>query len=239
VARSGSSSRPALSPGPLIDPADVQRTIDLYDAEIRAADRELERLFLALDRLGQTAHTLLALTSDHGEEFGGPDLHGHHFKEHLLRVPLLLHWPGRIAPRRIARPVSTVDLAITLHELLALGGAQPGGHSLVPWLNGAAATDPPSPLIAETLVRGPEGRSLRSGMWKIHQVGASSRLYQLDLDPGEYYDLAEREPERLRRMLSLLEDWRAGLRARAAAPAIPIQTSNEQVERLRALGYLR
>jgi arylsulfatase A-like enzyme len=68
------------------------------------------------------------ILSDHGEEFGehGRFQHGGAVFEESLRVPLLFYGPGRIpAGRRIDAPVSLIDIAPTLLDLV--GVARPNG----------------------------------------------------------------------------------------------------------------
>ena len=51
-------------------------------------------------------------TSDHGDFLGERGLwYKMSFREHAARVPLIVHAPGRFAPRRVAEPVSLADLA--------------------------------------------------------------------------------------------------------------------------------
>src|SRR5206468_9772239 len=87
------SNPPGLAPDPRLRPH--QRPV-LYDREIRFADDELRRLFAALEADGRLAHTLVVLTSDHGEEFleHGYIGHGATLPDEVLRVPLPFLGPG-------------------------------------------------------------------------------------------------------------------------------------------------
>lgn len=223
----------------LTDPNDIQRSIDLYDGEIRNADLELRRLWRELDQTGRARRTLVAITSDHGEEFGGPDLHGHHLREHLLRVPLILRWPGRIGARRIATPVTTLDLPATLLDLLgAPARSALPGRSLAPLLRADRAAHREL-LVSESLTSGPERRALRHGPWKLFSGPPFDLLVHLDRDPAERRNLAAADPQRLGRLRAALERWEEQLRPRPFGERGPLVTSREQLERLRALGYLR
>jgi arylsulfatase A-like enzyme len=83
--------------GPELDitDRDVQHLVDLYDDEIRYFDGEFARLidFLREDNL--LGRSLLAFTSDHGEEFleHGGFRHGHTLYQELLHVPLVMKPP--------------------------------------------------------------------------------------------------------------------------------------------------
>lgn len=74
---------------------------DLYDAKLRYVDQQVGRL-LAEAPPG----TIIIITSDHGEEFGehGGECHGKTLYDEVLRVPLLIRWPGH-DPRRELRLV--------------------------------------------------------------------------------------------------------------------------------------
>ena len=84
-------------------PEDADRfgdgALDRYDAEIAFADRHIGRVLAALDP--QT--TIVALTADHGEEFGehGTRFHARSLFNQVVRVPLLVRYPAR---RRASSP---------------------------------------------------------------------------------------------------------------------------------------
>ena len=100
----------------------------LYAASISQMDEDLGELFDALD------DTVIAFTSDHGEALGERGIWFNHtgVYQNTLHVPLILHGPGVPTGRVERAPVSTLDLAPTLTELV---GAQPfpsrDGRSLV------------------------------------------------------------------------------------------------------------
>jgi membrane-anchored protein YejM (alkaline phosphatase superfamily) len=91
-----------------------------YDRAVRCADRLVARALRAVS----LRDTIVVLTADHGEAFGEDGVHGHAagFTLPQLRVPLVLHVPGR-APSVIGYPTTHHDLAATL--LAALGAVTP------------------------------------------------------------------------------------------------------------------
>ena len=124
------------------DPGEVRREnlARAYAAEVRNADRALERLWTALDRLGRLEDTLVVVTSDHGDAFGehGSFGHGKDLYDEVLRVPLLF-WAPDLVPgdRTLDGQVSLVDVAPSVLELLDLTpplGLQ--GRSLVHAMKG-------------------------------------------------------------------------------------------------------
>ncbi len=91
-----------------------------YERAIRCADRLVARAVRAVS----LAETIVIVTADHGEAFGEQGVFGHAagFTLPQLRVPLVLHVPGR-PPAVIDYPTTHHDLAATLFD--ALGAAAP------------------------------------------------------------------------------------------------------------------
>ena len=71
--------------------------IAAYYAMIELIDENIGRLLHALEETGQRENTVFIFTSDHGEMLGdhGLLLKGCRFYEGLVRVPLIISWPGR------------------------------------------------------------------------------------------------------------------------------------------------
>jgi arylsulfatase A-like enzyme len=110
---------------PNLSPAEIHDEMDAYDGAVTYEDDQLGRLLGELDRRGLLANTLVVVTSDHGEAFGEHALLSHDNALYfpLVHVPLVFSWPGHIpAGVRVARPVSTKDIAATI---LALVGQSP------------------------------------------------------------------------------------------------------------------
>jgi uncharacterized sulfatase len=83
---------------------------DLYDAEVAFQDDYLGGLFDFMRTRARRDNTLTIIVSDHGDGLGDHGVVGHAFVayDELIHVPLILHWPGQIAPaQRLDTPVST------------------------------------------------------------------------------------------------------------------------------------
>jgi phosphoglycerol transferase MdoB-like AlkP superfamily enzyme len=78
---------------------------------------------------GLLDNTIVAIVSDHGEEFGEHGLydHGHSLYMRSLHVPLVMLFPGKIpAGVRVSESVSVRNLAATILDLTGVQGGLPG-----------------------------------------------------------------------------------------------------------------
>jgi choline-sulfatase len=114
------------------------------------------------------------------------------FLEGSARVPLIVRGPG-IVPRRVAGPVSQLDLAPTLAELggASSSGAAFEGASLASALLGAPLG--PAEAVGEYLAEGVSAPAvmIRRGAHKyVRCPGDPDLLYDLAADPLELRNLA-------------------------------------------------
>jgi hypothetical protein len=96
---------------------DIERLIGRYDGAIAYGDQEFGRLLRELKRRGLYDGALIVFVSDHGEEFRerGHLGHGSTLFEELVRVPLVVKYPGgRYAGSRVDRQVQLVDVFPTI-----------------------------------------------------------------------------------------------------------------------------
>jgi len=119
---------PYFDPETPLPPGKRRRFWMMYRFNVAWADERLGRLLAALRESGQWEHTLLLVTSTHGEEFGekGQILNGGNLGRQLLEVPFAVKLPMGF-DRRIAVPpdrrVAAARLWATLVE--AAGGEVP------------------------------------------------------------------------------------------------------------------
>jgi arylsulfatase A-like enzyme/HEAT repeat protein len=180
------------------------RAVDRYDGEIRWVDAEVGRL---VDHVRKTRPlAVIAVTADHGEEFGehGGAYHGTTLYDEQLRVPLLVHAPG-VPARRVRAPVSTVDVLPTLLGLVDVPpSTRVRGTDLTPWMKDAVETGLP-PVFAEI----DSLKMVTQGTEKLICDAARGfcRLYDLAADPGETKDLSAARKERVQALQGLLAGW--------------------------------
>ncbi len=234
--------------GPEMTPDELEFLKALYWKEVESVDERVGYLLDALDATGLRDRTLVVFTSDHGEGFGehGKFLHAERwYYQEFVRIPLLLAGPGLASGRREDAPVSLVDLAPTLAELLGVElSGQVQGRSLVPLLRPRAGrVEERAQYLAGTAAD--EGfAALVDRRYKLLRRNGRDELYDLRADPGEQRDLADERP-RVRadlaaRLEGQLEENRARREARRhlADPAVLERTERETREALEALGYV-
>jgi arylsulfatase A-like enzyme len=232
----------------LLEASDLAHLVDLYDAQIREVDANLGRFFERLRLLGEFQNAFIALVADHGDEFQehGGVMHGRSHYREVLRVPFLVRDPAWPSPRRIASPVSTVDVVPTM--LGALGISQPGtldGRDLTPLAllgrpgePGQEQPDAERILYAEAVQTAAQAELLwaRQGDYALHLDVAtgSHQLFDLRRDPGEQMDLAATLPERSVGLMASLSDFAAGARVHSER----FDLTPDDRGALAALGYL-
>jgi arylsulfatase A-like enzyme len=168
-----------------------------YESELRLVDRELARLLDALAADGSLADTIVVVHADHGEEFRdhGGQFHATTAYDEVVRVPLVVRLPARagVAATRLDAPVSLLDLAPTLVDLLGVPtDAGFVGRSLVPLLAGGAL--PPRPVLGACTRFGRDKRMVVAWPYKVivDRAVGTAELYDLAADPGERENLVDR-----------------------------------------------
>lgn len=199
-------------------PADVDSA--KYLAEARFADQHLGILLGALKTAGIEDKTIVVVLGDHGEVFDHahdhivkaldlPTLHHHGWSayDEVARVPLVIAGPGIAAGKTIDAPVSIIDVAPTLTELLGLpplggGESKRSGQSLLPRIAGTAPTGATRDLFVEgqniRLLRDGRYAYLRRGDGRLQKgktiVDVKEELYDLVADPAQHDNAIDRLP---------------------------------------------
>jgi len=184
-----------------------------YYAMIEQLDHELGRLLDHLDASGALDDTIVVFMSDHGESLGdhGLVLKGCRFIEGLIRVPLVISWPGRLDQgTRTEALVELLDVAPTLTELTGLEIPWYNqGQSLLPLLQGRSDRHRDS-VRAEFFgaINYPDqthATMYREGDWKLVTYHGKDlhELYNLRDDPWEHRDLSA-DPNYAKTLMGLL-----------------------------------
>ena len=220
---------------------------ELYDAEVATLDAELRTLFEALSANGFLEHSIVVVVADHGEEFRehGMLLHGITLFEPGVRVPLLLLAPGLEAGRRVAQPVSLLDVAPTILDLLGAPSQEHfEGRSLLPQLRAQArqrpargtscSSSPPSPIPRRCARTAAAWCAARASCWWIPRAGPGFSISRAIRRSSPRAGRRRKCASWSRRSSANVADLES--RAGAPVPAAPLDA--ETRDELRALGYL-
>jgi arylsulfatase A-like enzyme len=228
---------------------DLRHLVALYDGEIRYVDQHLGDLFEFLKTENLFDTTVLAVTSDHGEEFLEHGNFRHHrtLYDEVVLVPLIIRYPpGVPAGCEVERQARLMDVAPTL---LALAGIETGeaadlpgetphrARSLVPLMDGNS----PEGQVDLPAFGDLDGvlHSLRTPFRKLilNRLKGATEVFDLTTDPGERVNLGIHDGSGEQILLDELERWLA------LAPdeelTVPVMPDQEQLDRLRALGYIQ
>lgn len=226
--------------------------VDRYDEEILYTDGQVQRLLDAFAEVRELDDTLVIFSSDHGEslmDHEGWFRHGHHVYEEVVVVPLMVKGPG-VVPGWRDELVSGIDIASTI--LAHAGVPIAGDLSNVDLRTGTG-------LSADRTVftEGGFGTQWRAAIqrerkWMTQLQGRSNllgqrRLYDLEKDPLETRPLPWSPDHSPARALTELirtdpdpgrrpSDPRRG--EQITEPKISPRATAEDIERLRALGYV-
>lgn len=215
--------------------------IAAYEGEIAYVDDQLQRLIATLEQLGRQDDTLLIVTADHGEGLmtHGELTHGVFLYEETIRVPLLMRAPQALpAGRRVAAVTGLVDVVSTICEALGVPAPErTDGKSIWGLAAGGPAPDREAVFSESYFGRIEFGwapiAAARTQAFKL--ISAPQReLYHLEQDPGERRNLTDQNDLLADRLEQLLNDAR-----REEAPDLPLAVSEEELERLRSLGYFQ
>jgi choline-sulfatase len=156
---------------------------------------------------------------------------------------MLLYAPGRVAPGRSEAPVSLVDIAPTILDLLGIDPGSPmQGRSLVALAKDAEAPDFEQRAVYAERLDGLELAVHRKRLkWILNEREPTrSAAYDLVSDPAERQEITSEES--LAGGLRFVEQHReASSRVRAGfkgAETSPAELGEATVRELRALGYV-
>ncbi|MDP6410018.1 MAG: sulfatase [Planctomycetota bacterium] len=234
-------------------PADHARWMsDVYDQAVFTSDQYVGMILEHLRVLGLDQKTIVAFTSDHGEELLDHGLltHGISLYGELTRVPLILAGPGVPEGRTVQRRVSNRHLAPTLARF---GGTRILG--LEDWedLTRIDESDP-RPVFFSTHQGFWNGRRRQpiygviDGEWELHwcrrggpwggapAAGGDRRLFHIATDPDQRTDVAAEHPERVAELDALLREHLR--QADRRKPRYTVGGGGRTEQMLRDIGYV-
>ena len=201
-------------------------TVARYYAMCEWFDETVGDLLKLIDDRGLRDNTIVVFATDNGW-IQDPKGNGYAPKSKRspydggLRTPIIVRWPGHVAPAMIDTPVSTIDVVPTILSACGITPQDP-----LPGLNllkiaaddgkcdreaifgeifehDVADIDVPAKSLLYRWV-------LSEGQWKLIQPADPNQpaeLYDVLADPMETKDLASVSPERVKTLRQKLDDW--------------------------------
>jgi choline-sulfatase len=214
------------------DEETVRRAIASYYALVSFLDHNIGNVLSALEAAGLTASTRVIYSSDHGDNLGSRGLWGKSVMyEESAAIPLIMAGAGVSPGAVVGTPASLVDCYRTVLE--AVGCPVLKDDLALPsqslWEIAAGAHPDRNVLSEYHAVASITGAfMIRHFRWKyIHHVGYRPELFDLESDPGETTDLAER-PD----MASVLTECEAALLRICDPAAVSAEAFGDQRRRI-------
>lgn len=181
-------------------------------AMVENIDSNVGRVLDKLAELGLGEHTIVAYFSDNGPNSwrwnGGMKGRKGSIDEGGLRSPLLLRWTGQIpAGRTVSEVAGAIDLLPTFADLAGIewSAEKPiDGRSLKPLLVDGTAPWTDRILYSLRLSRGQQLVSVRNQRFRLDSEG---QLFDIDADPGQRTDVADRFPDEAAALQTAARDW--------------------------------
>ena len=200
-----------------------------YGDVVEEIDWSVGKILAELKSHGLDSNTLVIFTSDNGPwetaRFNGGSaglLRGGKFTtwEGGFRVPAIAWWPATIEPGQVHHGISSaLDLMPTLLDFA--GVELPNDRVLDGYsLRDMIIDGSESPREEIFFYRHGRLRAVRVGEWKLHYETMPGNgeyeytehdpplLFRIDMDPGERFDVAARNPQVVQRIERLIEEHR-------------------------------
>lgn len=234
----------------LLESADLEYLVDLYDEEIAYTDAQIGRLLQGIRQNGLGPDTAIVVVADHGEEFMERGWLGHTISlyDEQIKVPLICVLPGLDPGQVVSDVVETRHIFSMILQYLDLfygkenlpsplltkiersvpDRESPEAYSIV-WLPDAPPDSGKRVRIA----------SLRTDEWKLilDYTRGTAHLFNIRDDPLETNNLALHAQEEMQAMRERLNAWVDQMTK--SAVLVPRKEMDEGLaEELEALGYL-
>jgi len=200
--------------------AEIRKHVTDYYGVITYLDEQIGRILHTLDETGQTANTIIIISSDHGLALGSHGLMGkQNLYEHSMNPPLIFAGPG-IRQGKTDALVYLYDIFPTVCDLIGFSSpAAIDGRSFASVLTSKSESARDVIFLAFMDVQ----RAVRQGDWKLiryPQVDVS-QLFNLRADPHEKHNLSEAHPEKIRQLWKRLEELQ-----KANGDSLPLTVKN-------------
>ena len=204
--------------------------LGIYADAVEEIDWSVGEILKSLQRKGVEEETLVIFTGDHGPWYQGSTARQLGRKgssyEGGCRVPFVAQWKGTIPAGHVCGGWAThLDLMPTIAA--ACGAKLPALHvdgvDMSSLLTGGQDLERPEPVLYFSAMKGYSFQCARQGKWKVrvaqwtketytlgrdsgeNLVLAKPELYDLEEDPSESYNAADRHPEIVKNIMATLD----------------------------------
>ncbi len=196
-----------------------KKTMAEYATMIKSVDDNVQRIVDFLDKNGLRENTIIILSSDNGYN-GGISANNKmraakgSIYEGGIRVPTLINWPGNVTARRTQTPISCFDYFATFIDLAGVKNYKDDmdGNSLTSIFKSDKKKFDKRPLFWQLNSQYKHGTcsAIRKNNFKLIQFLADGKLelYDLQNDPLETTNLADKLPKQTEKLVEELEQWR-------------------------------
>ncbi len=216
----------------------------VYAAMIESVDEALGKVLLSLEEYNLMDNTIIVFFSDNGglvpKTSNKPLRIGKGYPyEGGIREPMFVFWPGKVSPESVCDvPVTSVDFLPTICSMAGITipnieGLD--GQDLTPLLIGEEDSNREAIFWHFPHYRGQifPYSIIRKGNYKLlkRYEGKTFELYDLDNDISETNDLSDSQPEKVKELNALLEEWLVETNAKIPEPN-PNYVAPEEIEHL-------
>lgn len=202
----------------LLPSRQVKRLSDIYDIAITELDASLGKILDSLSENTLWNNTVIAITSDHGEEFMEHEKvvgHGANLYNTTTKVPLIMRVPN-IHKRRVTVPAESVDIFPTLLDIVGIKNTLSfSGSNIFGVKNGIQKSDL---FYNDYYVR-----TIRDKDWKLiikkeSRSYSARELYNISIDPDEKNNLIFKNPSKVNALLRIFRDNEFRILEKQSAP---------------------
>lgn len=209
----------------------VSDTVATFYGMLANIDDNIGQLLAKLKEWGIDRNTLILLMNDNGGYAPACEVYNAGMRDSKAtawqggtRAASFWRWPGTLKPATVPQLASAIDVLPTLLELTGIAPdaklkSQIEGRSLVPLMKNAHAPWAERELVThigrwgefklgappEKFIKG--GCSIRNSRYTLVRGAAAWELYDLRQDPGQVLDIADRQPELVKKLSAAYDQW--------------------------------
>lgn len=196
-----------------------RKSILNYYACMTGVDEQVGRIIRQLKEQGLFNNTIVVFTSDHGDCMG---MHNHIGKniyyEEAMRIPMLISWPEKIAPRRDSTlMIAFADLYPTLLSLMGFKKQIPVevqtfdlSAAILSPQKAIEIVQPYYYVLPANLTTGYRGLRTSQYTFAVHATNGQPDewiLFDRKQDPFQQNNIASDHPELIKHFADKLKDW--------------------------------